>query len=264
MRMLILENRLLTGKNLPPANNQPVIPVLVNETAVKKLQWGDAEQAIGKPFKIDGAQGTVIGVVRDFHFNSLQHNMEPLVIFPVSNRFSRISIRIDGTKALESVALIENTWKKHYPAEFMDFAFLDEQLQNVYQSEQRFSKIFLVFSVLSLVIAGLGLYGMTAYSTFQKTKEIGIRKVLGASVQGIALMLSKDFIRLVLVAALLGMPVSWLITNRWLENFAYHIDLTWWMFGLPVLLVLVVAFISVSSHVIRAAIANPIKSMRTE
>lgn len=261
----VFDIRLVTGKNLPaPTNNQGIIPVLVNETMVKKLQWGNATDAIGKPFKINGAEGAVIGIVSDFHFNSLQHDMAPLIMYPVSKRFSRINIRIDGTKPLESVAFIEKTWKKHFPASLLDYAFLDEQVQNQYQSEQRFSRIFLVFSILSLVIASLGLYGLTAYSTFQKTKEIGIRKVLGASVNGIVLMLSKDFFKLVMLSILVALPVSWFIMNRWLENFAYHVGYSWWMFGLPALLVLAVAFISVSSHVVKAALTNPIKSMRTE
>jgi putative ABC transport system permease protein len=261
----VFDIRLVAGNNLPaPVNNQAIIPVLVNETAIKKFGWGNAANAIGKPFTIDGARGNVIGIVGDFHFNSLQHDMEPLIIYPVSNRFSRINIRIDGTRPLQSVDFIESTWKKHFPSALMDYAFLDEQLQNNYQSEKRFSKIFLVFSVLSLVIACLGLFGLTAYSIFQKTKEIGIRKVLGASIRGIVLLLSKEFLGLVILAALIAMPVSWWLMNRWLENFAYHIGLSWWMFALPAMLVIVVAFMTVGSHVIRAALANPVKSMRTE
>ncbi len=190
--------------------------------------------------------------------------MEPLIIYPVSSRFSRINIRIDGTRPLQSVDFIESTWKKHFPSALMDYAFLDEQLQNNYQSEKIFSKIFLVFSVLSLVIACLGLFGLTAYSIFQKTKEIGIRKVLGASIRGIVLLLSKEFLGLVILAGLIAMPVSWWLMNRWLENFAYHIGLSWWMFAVPAMLVIVVAFMTVGSHVIRAALANPVKSMRTE
>jgi putative ABC transport system permease protein len=261
----VFDIRLAAGNNLPAFKaNAPVTPVLINETAVKKAGWENNEAAIGKPFNLDGATGAVVGVVRDFHFNSLQHNMEPLVIYPVGPRFSRINIRIDGTKPLESVAYIENVWKKHYPSSLMDFAFLDEQLQGSYESERRFSKIFLFFSVLSLIIACLGLYGLTAYTTFQKTKEIGVRKVLGASVQGIVMMLSKEFFKLVILATLVSLPVSWFIMNRWLENFAYHIGLSWWMFGLPALMVVVVAFISISLQVIKAALANPAKSIRTE
>lgn len=261
----VYDIRLVTGKNLPAAtSNQGSIPILVNETTVKKLQWGNVEDAIGKPFKIDGVEGIVSGVVSDFHFNSLQHEMEPLIIYPVSDRFSRINIRIDGIKPLETVAFIEKTWKKHFPSSLLDFGFLDEELQRSYESEQRFSKIFLVFSVLSLIIAGLGLYGLTAYSTFQKTKEIGIRKVIGASVSSIVLMLSKGFLRLVLLAILVAMPVSWYIMNRWLENFAYHINLSSWMFALPALLVIVIAMLSVCSQVLRSALANPVKSLRTE
>lgn len=258
----LFDIRLVAGNNLPAGSNNRA--VLINETAVKKAGWENNEAAIGKPFNLDGVPGMVVGVVRDFHFNSLQHDMGALVIYPIGNNFSRINIRIDGTRPLESVAVIERAWKKHFASELMDFAFLDEQLQGSYEAERKFSKIFLFFSILSLVIACLGLYGLTAYTTFQKTKEIGIRKVLGASVRGIVMMLSKEFFKLFILAVLVSLPVSWMIMNRWLENFAYHVDLSWWMFSLPSLLVVAVAFASVSAHVIKAALANPVKSIKTE
>jgi putative ABC transport system permease protein len=209
-------------------------------------------------------QGSEIGVVNDFHYNSLQQAIEPLAMYRVDNRISRITLKIDLNNADQSIAWIEKTWKKHFPSALLDYSFLDSQIEEQYQSEKRFSKIFLCFSVLSLLIACFGLYGLISYATIQKTKEIGIRKVLGATVRGIVLMLSTDLLKLVALAFLVAAPVSWLIMNSWLQDFAYRTTIGWWMFAVSGLSVLIIAFITISFRSIKAAIANPVKSLRTE
>ena len=190
--------------------------------------------------------------------------IDPLAIYPIEGRFSRITVKVDLSKADKSIAFIEKTWKKFFPTALFDYNFMDEQIGEQYAAEKRFAKIFLYFSVLSLLIACLGLYGLTAYSASQKVKEIGIRKVLGATVNNLAFMLSRDFLKLVLLAFVIGVPIAWYIMNNWLTDFAYRIDISWWMFGAAGLLVLVIAIITVSLQVIKAAVANPIKSLRTE
>jgi len=246
------------------ARRDTVRQIILNEQAVKNFGWRDPQTAIGKPFEMGNQKGVVIGVVNDFHFNSLQLAIEPLAIYPIGERFSRITLKADMTKASASVAWIEKTWKKHFQTALFDYDFMDREVRQQYADEERFSKIFLYFSVLSILIACLGLYGLTAYSASQKVKEIGVRKVLGATVANLAILLSGNFLRLVLLAFIIAVPIAWYILNSWLVDFAYRIDIRWWMFGAAGLLVFVIAVITVSFQVIKAAIANPIKSLRTE
>jgi len=238
--------------------------VILNSMAVKKFGWKNNETAIGKPFKMGGQKGIVVGITNDFHYNSLQQAIEPLTIYPLDGHFSRITLKVDVKKADQVIALIENTWKKHFSSALFDYDFLSQQIKGKYQTEERFSKIFLYFSILSLLIACLGLYGLISYTIFQKTKEIGIRKILGATANSIAAMLSGNFLKLVLVACFISIPVAWYIMNKWLQDFAYRINLSWWIFGAEGLLVLVIALITISFQAIKAAIANPVKNLRTE
>ena len=257
--------KLIAGKNFGiHAGADSIRPVLLNENAIKQFGWKDAETAIGKSFKMGGQPGKVTGVVKDFHFSTLQHLISPLVIFPSQDRFSRITLKADVSKLPETTAWLEKTWKKHFPSALLDYSFSENVFEEQYREEGKFSTIFLYFSILSLVIACLGLYGLISYTTTQKTKEIGIRKVLGATANGIAAMLSGGFLKLVLFACVIAMPVAWYIMNRWLEDFAYRTHISWWMFTVAGVLVLVVALITVSFEAIKAAIANPVKSLRAE
>jgi putative ABC transport system permease protein len=246
------------------ASDDSIRQVVINEMAVKKFGWKNPEAAIGKPFKMGDQKGVVVGVTANFHFNSLQQTIEPLAIYSRGNSFSRITLKVDIKKADQVVGLIERAWKKHFPSALFDYDFLSRQIAEQYQSEERFSKIFLYFSILSLLIACLGLYGLISYAVVQKTKEIGIRKVLGATANGIAAMLSAGFLRLVLFACIISIPITWYAMNSWLQNFAYRINVSWWMFGIAGLMVLVIAWLTVSFQAIKAAIANPVKSLRTE
>jgi len=257
--------KLLAGKSFNDnASGDTIRQIILNEIAVKKFGWKNPESAIGKPFKMGDQKGIIAGVTNNFNFNSLQHAIEPLAIYPLDEHFSRITLKVDIKKADQVIALIENTWKKHFPSALFDYDFLSQQIKEQYKAEERFSTIFLYFSILSLLIACLGLYGLISYTIFQKTKEIGIRKVLGATVSRIAAMLSGDFLKLVLFACFISTPVAWYIMNKWLQNFAYRINVSWWMFGIAGLLVLFIALMTVSFQAIKAAIANPVKSLRTE
>lgn len=257
--------KLIAGENFGiHAGTDSIRPVILNENAVKKFGWKDAETAIGKSFIMGDQPGKVIGIVKDFHFSTLQHLISPLVIFPSQDRFSRITLKADVSKLPQTTAWLEKTWRKNFPSALLDYSFSENVFEEQYREEEKFSKIFLYFSILSLLIACLGLYGLISYATTQKTKEIGIRKVLGATANGIATMLSGVFLKLVLFACIIAMPVAWYIMNRWLEDFAYRTHISWWMFAIAGSLVLLVALITVSFEAIKAAIANPVKSLRTE
>lgn len=257
--------KILAGRNFAKtATSDTIRQVILNEMAVKKFGWKNNDAAIGKPFQMGDQKGRVIGVTNNFHFSSLQQTIEPLAIYPLQNHFSRITLKVDITKADKILAFVENTWKKHFSSALFDYDFVNQEIKAQYQAEERFSKIFSYFSILSLLIACLGLYGLISYTIFQKTKEIGIRKVLGASVNGIAAMLSGDFLKLVLLACIVALPVAWVVMNKWLQGFAYRVSLSWWMFAVAGLLVLLVALVTVSFQSIKAAIANPVKSLRTE
>lgn len=258
--------KMIAGRNF---SNNIIVDTgsyIINEAAVRSLGWVSAENAINKPFSMGGDGGKIIGVIKDFHFNSLQHAVEPLVIVPrmPTNGFSQVTMRIDMNNAAAVLKLLEENWKKYFPAYNLEYSFIDKKLQEQYKSEEKFSKFFLYFSVLSLLIACLGLFGLTAYATQQRTKEIGIRKVLGASVKGIVTLISKDFLKLVLVASFIAFPLSWWVMNKWLDDFAYRIHIEWWVFVVAGCVALFIALLTVSFQAIKAAIANPVKSLRTE
>ena len=257
--------KLIAGQNFGiHAGTDSVRPIILNENAIRTFGWKDPGTAIGKSFIMGGQPGKVIGVVKDFHFSTLQHLISPLVIFPSQDRFSRITLKVDVSKLPQTTVWLEKTWKKHFPSALLDYSYSENAFEDQYREEAKFSTIFFYFSILSLLIACLGLYGLISYTTIQKTKEIGIRKVLGATANGIAAMLSGSFLKLVSVACVIAMPVAWYIMNRWLEDFAYRTHIAWWMFGIAGILVLVIALITVSFEAIKAAIANPVKSLRTE
>src|SRR5258705_9335007 len=176
-------------------------------------------------------EGQVIGVVKDFHFSPLQQLIGPLAIYAVEGRFSRITLNTDVSNPAAVASWVTKTWKKYFPTALLDYDFSDGVLEQQYRAEDRFAKIFLYFSVLSLLIACLGLYGLIAYTTSQKTKEIGIRRVLGATPQGVTIMLSKGFLKLVVLAFIIATPVAWYLMNNWLEDFAYRTNISWWMFA---------------------------------
>lgn len=238
--------------------------VILNESAIRNFGWKNADYAIGKPFMMGNTRGEVVGVVRDFHFNTLQAGIKPLAITPTENHFSRITVRIDMQKPAEAVEKISAVWKKHFPSALFDFSFVDKQINQQYLGEQQFSKLFLCFSVMSLLIACFGLYGLTAFAAAQRIKEIGVRKVLGATVSGIVMLLTRGFLQLVLIAFVIAVPLAWYLMHQWIQNFAYRTDISWWMFALAGASVLMIAFITVSFQSVKAALMNPVKSLRTE
>ena len=250
------------------------LALILNEKAVKELKL---KNPIGARFTTpegflnapDGSPYTytVIGVVNDFHFQSLHDQIAPLYI-NYSGKFGDasnvIAMRIKAANFKDAVAATENTWKSFVKNRPFHYSFLDQTLARQYHSEQTTQKIFTIFSSLAIFIACIGLLGLAAYTTQQRTREISVRKVLGASVGNIVGMLSKDFLKLVLIAALIAFPAAWWGMHKWLENFAYKINMGWWVFAIAALAATFVALFTISFQAIRAAIANPVKSLRTE
>jgi len=238
--------------------------MVLNEAAVKMFGYTSPEQAIGKRFKQWGREGKIIGVMKDFHFRSLQEVIKPLSmrIEPESNNL--VSVKVSTAQLPATIAAIENKWKTLIPNRPFSYYFLDEFFDRQYRSEDRFGKLFLNFAVLAIFISCLGLLGLASYSTMQRTKEIGIRKVMGASVSKIINLLSRDFLKLVFISFFIAAPAAWFFMNHWLKDFAYRTNISWWIFLGAGLTALVIALFTISFQAIRAAVANPVKSLRTE
>ncbi|MGA0557630.1 ABC transporter permease [Larkinella sp. VNQ87] len=264
-----LEIKLLDGRNFSESFKSDWMgAVLVNETLVKQLGW---KKPVGKRLKyyIDNEKNTaearVVGVVRDFHTYSLQHKIEPLVLqMPAPFEKDNVYVRIQPGNVTEALAHIRAVYKTFDPANSPEFHFLDENFSQQYKAEQKQGEILLTFTVLAVLIACLGLFGLAAFAAEQRTKEIGVRKVLGASVSSIVALLSKDFLKLVGMAIAVATPVAWYAMNEWLQSFEYRLDPAWWVFAVAGLLALIVALLTVGLQGIKAALANPVNSLRSE
>jgi putative ABC transport system permease protein len=237
---------------------------IVNETAVREL--GIREPVIGKAFGRSGQDtGHIIGVIKDYNFSSLYNPIEPLVIYDNDDEFkSEFFITISRgniPKAMEAIAAM---WRKFIPEAPFEYQFMNQAFDNLYKDDLKVSKLVLLFGCISIMISALGLFSLAAFVAEQRRKEIGIRKVLGAAVTQITAMLSKEFLALVLIALIIGSPIGYWIMNKWLQNFTYRIDVSWWVFVVAGALALGIALITVSFHAIRAAIANPVKALRSE
>lgn len=237
---------------------------IVNAAAVEAFGWETPERALGKSIRRGDAEGRVVGVVNNFHFNSLRHPVEPVLIYLRPRSFSQITLRTGPMSPAAAVDLVGKTWKQHFPNAIFDYSFYDERIIGQYEAEARFALFFRWFSGLSLLIACLGLVGLAAFSAERRAKEIGIRKVLGASVRQIVLLLNRDFLRLVFISIIVAAPVAWRAMEQWLNGFAYRIDFEWWMIGLAGLAAVCIAIGAVSVQSVRAALADPVHSLKDE
>jgi putative ABC transport system permease protein len=243
--------------------------VLINEAAAGKFGWSDP---IGKQFILspdqtnqeEEARLNVIGVVKDYHSTSLREKIEPMILFYDPTQCTTLAVRIAPSNIQKTLDLIRNKWKELLPQKPFDYFFLDESFDSQYRAEERMGNLTLRFSVLAVFIGCLGLFGMASYSTEQRTKEIGIRKVLGASAGVIVRMLSKEYVFLVVIGNLIAWPAAYLLMKSWLDNFAYRTPLSLWVFLAAAMLSLTVALLTVSYQSIKAALSNPVSSLRYE
>jgi putative ABC transport system permease protein len=258
--------QMAAGRNFSPEFSTDTNNYVLNEAAVLGLGWKNSQNAIGKDLKYDDIRGKVIGVVKDSHFESLHQKIIPLLFALPSHDdyYYKISVKIDGHNVKSAISTIENTWHKYLPQIPFDFTFLDERFETLYKSEQQQASLFTIFSCIAIFIACLGLFGLSAFTITQRVKEIGVRKVLGASIPQIVTELSKDFLKLVLIAAVIAFPLAWYSMNKWLLDFAFRISISWWIFAVAGIIALIIAFATISFQSIKAALTNPVKSLRSE
>jgi putative ABC transport system permease protein len=256
--------KLIAGINFDKPYQQKINQLIINESAVKYLGFADAEDAIGKELtSSDNGNAHVIGVVRDFNQRSLKQLPQPIAF---SNRpwNEYYSIKVNQANLDRLIPFLEKTWNRQFPGNPVRYFFLDDYFNNQYQADRKFGQFFQLFSLLAIFIACLGLLGLSSYTISRRTKEIGVRKVNGAKISEVLVLLNKDFVKWVLVAFIIAMPLSWYIMTLWLENFAYKTDLSWWIFALAGLLALGIALLTVSFQSWKAATRNPVEALRYE
>ena len=247
---------------------------LINETAVKEWGFGTPEKAIGQPISwnewspVDTLnkvkKGKVIGVVEDFHYKSLHEKVTASVIQIYPQVVFAVAVKLKTADIKNTIAYITNVWGKFVPGYPLDYKFMDETYGTMYKAEAKLSDLLWIFTIMAIVVGCMGLFGLAAFSAEQRTKELGIRKVLGANAFDIVGLLSKNFLVLVMIASLIAFPIAWWAMNSWLKDFPYRVNISWWVFGIAIIAALGVALLTVSFQAVKAALANPVKSLRTE
>jgi putative ABC transport system permease protein len=246
---------------------QTIGGLVINETAVK--EFGLGYPALGKQLEWSNDKDTsyyvtVVGVAKDFHFTSLRNEIKPFGFLTVPGRQNNFTVKLSANNIKGSLVQLENEWKKFSTERPFEYVFLDESFSKLYASEARFQKLFISLVVLGMFIACLGLLGLATFAAQQRVKEIGIRKVLGASVINVVGLLSRDFLKLIVIALILAVPIAWIAMDKWLQDFAYRIHIEWWVFVVAAIIAILIALVTISTQAIKAAIANPVKSLRTE
>ena len=264
----VYQIKLLAGRNFDNTDYNvdynTLHNILINENAVKLLGYASNKDAIGKSVTMFGKKWDVIGVINNYHQKSLRYAMEPLILQPFYNTNNPVSIKINTKNLPATIAAIKSKYQQFFSGNIFDYYFLDEHFNAQYANDKLFGKAFAIFAGFAIFIACLGLLGLSLFATAQRTKEIGVRKVLGASVSDIVTLLSKDFIKLVIIAFVIASPVAWYVMHNWLSDFAYRINISGWIFIAAGLLAIFIALATISFQAIRAALSNPVKSLRTE
>ena len=239
---------------------------LVNETLAHQLGFSNPQQILGKKLQYypSSVPLPVVGVVKDFHQKSFREVIGPCLIASKADGYARAGIRISGHHPAQTLQRIQQTWQQLFPDDVFEYQFMDEQVARFYQTEALLAKLINAFTGIAILICCLGLYGLVLHIVGQRTKEIGIRKVLGASVAGIVALLSGDFVKLIVIAILIASPLAWWTMTKWLQDFAYRVDIAWWVFVLAGLLAIGIALLTVSFQSIKAALMNPVNSLRSE
>jgi putative ABC transport system permease protein len=262
-----LDIKLLEGRNYSTQFPTDSSGIIINEAAAKFL--GTKDLLNKSLYRIDDIKTKrigefhIIGIIKNFNFNSLHEVVTPMALV-LQKESGSMAVRIKTSNVYPVITQIRNKWQSMVPGQLFDYSFMDDEFNELYAPEQRTGQLFITFAVLAILIGCLGLFGLVTYSAEQRTKEIGIRKALGASVGNIAGMLSKDFLKLVIISWLIAFPVAWYAMNKWLQDFAYRVSISWWVFASAGIFALIIALLTISSKAIRAAVANPAKSLKSE
>lgn len=257
--------RLVAGRNFDPGIiTDTTEAYLINETAARRMHWTPT-QALGKTLTFYEKKGKVIGVVKDFHFRPLKASIEPFLFrYWPGKSYNNILIKTRSNMIHEAIASLEQVYRKYKSIMPPSYEFIDESLENQYRTEQRTGSVVLYFSAIAIFVSCLGLFGLVTFTAEQRSREIGIRKVMGATVTNVVILLSKDFLQLIILAILIASPLAWYVMNKWLADFAYKTEMEWWVFGLSGIMAVGIALLTISFKAINAAIANPVKSLRSE
>ena len=255
---------LVAGRNIKRSDT--VSEFVVNESLIRKFGYTDPQLVLNKEIDLwDGVyKGPIVGVVKDFHSAALQDEITPVLIASNRENYNMATIKLKPSALKQSIGSIEQLWNEAFPDYVFEYQFLDQKIAEFYTQEQQLSQLYRIFAIIAIFLSCLGLYGLASFMAAQRIKEVGIRKVLGASVQHVVLLFSKEFILLICIAFLIAAPVAYYYMNNWLQDFAYRINIEWWVFVLAALISLLIALLTVSSQAIKAAIANPVKNLRTE
>ena len=246
-------------------NSNTRINLIVNETAARIFGFGKNEEILGKELHAGNTTGTVIGVLQDYHQESLQFNYDPIVFYPgVENEFGNFSVKVQTANMPQLMESVKKIWNGRFPDSPFTFRFLDESYEAQYNNDRLFSTVLLLFTALAIVVACLGLFGLSLFTVAKRAKELSIRKVLGASILQVVSLITKDYLKLVIVAGLVAIPIAWYLLRNWLNDYAFHIEIGWWFFLVPLVLIIVIAGATVSYQSLKAALANPVKSLRNE
>jgi putative ABC transport system permease protein len=262
-----LNLEIVAGRDFDHQFSTDSLGMIINEAAVAVL-GAKPEEILGKRFTNNFSEEnpvyyTVIGVVKNFHFKSMKNNIGALSLI-IGDWSNAMIVKLNTDELSNTLAQIENTWKAVVPGQPFNYYFMEESFNNTYKAEQRLGHIFTIFTILSILIACLGLFGLAAFNAEKRTKEIGIRKILGASISQITYKLSIDFLKLVGIAIIISIPLAWYAMNKWLEDFSYRIEMGWGVFALAIFLALIISVVTLSFQSIKAAMVNPIKSLKTE
>jgi putative ABC transport system permease protein len=241
---------------------------IINESAVLSFGWKTPEAAIGKTFIrgqiADGKKGQIIGVVKDFDFNSLNNPMEPLVMDINVPRFTEFAINIQADHVNETIAYVNKTWDKLFPERVFEYSFLDKNIDAQYKDKENFSRMIEYFAMVAILLSCSGLFSLSLFMAVKRAREIGIRKVLGANISRIMLLLTGGFIKIVLLASLIASPIAWWLMHVWLNGFAYYVNIEWWVFIIACLISVIISFVTVGYQSLKAALMNPVISLKSE
>lgn len=255
---------LIAGRNLQQSDT--VRDFLVNESLVKSLGLKNPEDILNKEISMwgDEMKGTVVGVLKDFNDRSFRQDLAPLLVTTDIVMYNQAGIKLAAANISSTLQSVKTIWEQTFPDFVYEYRFLDDKIDSFYKQENQLAQLYKIFAAIAIFLSCLGLYGLASFMAVQRIKEVGIRKVLGATAANIVYLFSKEFIVLIAIAFVIATPIAWYFMNKWLQDYVYRIDISWWMFIVGGVVAIIIALATISFQAIKAAIANPVKSLRTE